>query len=96
MLYCHTLTDLPPAPTLPPVTMSFNDAAEMSSLTRLLRQHKPRPSDTQPVPPRTKQSNSDGKGMNIKFTASFNVSFLEVLYCAPIVLLSCDSLLFVR
>ena len=56
--------------------MSFNDAAEMSSLTRLLRQHKPRPSDTQPVPPRTKRSNSDGKGMNIKFTASFSVSFL--------------------
>jgi ubiquitin C-terminal hydrolase len=52
--------DLPPVPTLPPVTMSFNAAAEMSSLTRLLRQHKPRPSDIQPVPPRTKRSNSDG------------------------------------
>jgi hypothetical protein len=52
--------DLPP-PTLPSVTKSFDDAAEMTSVAQLLRQHKPHPSTSSSAPlPIPRRSNSIG------------------------------------
>ena len=55
---CHISADIP-IPTLPTVTKSFDDAAEMSSVNNLLRKHKPRPSNPGPGP-LPKRSNSIG------------------------------------
>ena len=57
------LTELP-LPSLPTLTKSFDDAAEMKSVAQLLRQHKPPPlTSSKALPPLPRRSNSTGTGV---------------------------------